>query len=110
MNKYILKKNANTQQYHFNLHADNGEPMLSSESYTTKQRALDGIQSVRVNSQIDSRYDRRTATNNQPYYVLLAANHQIIGTSELYSSTAARDAAIIVVKRIAPTAPVEDLT
>jgi uncharacterized protein YegP (UPF0339 family) len=110
MAKYSLKKNASTQQYHFNLHADNGEKMLTSETYTTKQGAVNGIQSVRENSQIDSRYDRRTASNGQAYFVLRAGNNETIGTSELYSSTAARDAAIMIVKKIAPTATVEDLT
>ncbi len=108
MAKYVLSRN--NSQYHFTLQADNGEKVLSSETYWSHDGALNGIASVRLNSQIDSRYDRRTSSRGQPYFVLRAANNEVIGTSEEYSSTAARDAGIALIKRIAPTAPVVDLT
>ena len=41
---------------------------------------------------------------------LKAANHQVIGTSESYTTTAARDNGIESVKTNAPDAKVEDLT
>lgn len=85
-------------QYGFVLKASNGEPILVSEQYMKKATALDGIASVRVNSPIDNRYERLTAKDGSPYFNLKAANGQVIGTSEMYSSTANRDKGIESVK------------
>jgi uncharacterized protein YegP (UPF0339 family) len=41
---------------------------------------------------------------------LKASNGQVIGTSEMYSSVAARDAGIDSVKKNAPAASLEDKT
>lgn len=94
----------------FNLKAGNGEIILTSERYTAKSGAENGIESVRENSPFDERYDRRTSSANQPYFVLKAANGQVIGKSEMYSSTAARDNGIESVKSNGSTTAVSDLT
>jgi len=114
MAKYVVRKSVNGQ-YHFSLHADNSEKVLSSELYTSKQGALkqgalNGIQAVKVNSPYDQRYVKKTSVRGLPYFVLTSSNNEVIGTSEEYSSTTARDNAILLVKRIAPTASIEDLT
>jgi uncharacterized protein len=99
-----------SEQYMFNLKASNGEKVLTSERYTTKQGAVNGIGSVKVNAPFDARYRRLLASNGSPYFTLTATNGEVIGTSELYSSTSARDAGIEVVKRDAPGAPTVDNT
>lgn len=105
--KYVIKKQANGQ-YHFTLKAANGETILSSESYVNHSGCLNGIESVRTNSPHDARYERKTSSNGKPYFVLKAANHQVIGTSELYNSPQARDEGIAAVKTNGPTATTED--
>ncbi|MFQ6313174.1 YegP family protein [Lysobacter capsici] len=105
--KYVISKQSNGQ-YHFVLKAGNDETILSSESYTTHASALNGIHSVQANSPIDARYERKLASNNKPYFVLKAANHQVIGTSELYNSDAARENGITSVKQNGPTTTIED--
>ena len=97
-------------QYRFNLKAENGEIILNSEAYISSYGCDAGIQSVRTNSPFDSRYERKTAINSQLYFVLKAVNHEIIGTSEQYSSSMAREIGIAAVKRVGPVSPVEDLT
>ncbi|MBK8506155.1 MAG: YegP family protein [Saprospiraceae bacterium] len=97
-------------QFRFNLKASNGQIILTSESYTTKPSCLNGIESVRTNSQIGSRYERLTARDGSPYFNLKASNGQIIGTSEMYSSTASRETGIVSVKTNAPTATIVDNT
>ncbi|MCR5883725.1 YegP family protein [Rhizobacter sp. J219] len=99
---------ASGTQWMFNLKGGNGETVLTSERYTTKQSAESGIASVKVNAPLDARYDRLTAKNGQPYFVLKAANGQPIGTSETYSSTTARDNGIQWVKVNAPGAPTKE--
>lgn len=105
---YELKRSGD--QYMFNLKAGNHEVILTSERYTTKTSAQDGIASVRQNSPIDARYQRKTATNGSPYFSLSAANGQSVGRSEMYSSAAARDAGIASVKTNGPSTVVKDNT
>ena len=97
-------------EYRFRLFASNGENILHSESYTTKQNCLNSVDSVKTNAPKDERYDRRTATNGQYYFVLKAANGEIIGVSETYTTSYAMENGISAVKRNAPVAKVEDLT
>jgi uncharacterized protein len=105
--KYELKKTSD-DQFMFNLKAANGEVILTSERYKAKASAENGIESVRTNSPDDTRYDRREAKDKSPYFVLKAANGEIIGKSEMYSSTSARDNGIESVKRNGPDAKVDD--
>jgi uncharacterized protein YegP (UPF0339 family) len=44
--KFVLKKDSKGQ-FRFNLVASNGQVIASSESYTTKSAALNGIDSVK---------------------------------------------------------------
>ncbi len=106
---YELKTGANGQ-FHFNLKAGNGEIILSSESYTSKAGALNGIESVKTNSPLDEQYERKTSVSSQPYFVLKAKNHEVIGRSEMYSSEGARDKGIESVKKNGTEATVKDLT
>jgi uncharacterized protein YegP (UPF0339 family) len=92
----------------FNLKAANGQVVLTSQRYATKQGALDGVESVRVNSPIDERYERATSSNGKAYFRLLASNKQTIGSSEMYNSEAARDNGIASVKANGGSATVKD--
>jgi uncharacterized protein YegP (UPF0339 family) len=105
--KFVLKKSANGQFY-FRLQAGNGEALLRSEMYEGKSSAQNGIESVKKNAPLDERYERKTASNGQPMFNLKAGNHEIIGTSETYSSEAARDKGIASVKANAPGATLDD--
>lgn len=107
--KFELKK-AKDGQIYFNLKAANGQILLKSEMYKAKSGAKNGIESIKKNSAIDERYDRRESKKGEPYFVLLAANKQIIGQSEIYSSAAAMENGIKSVKTSGPGAGVSDLT
>lgn len=97
-------------QYYFRLKAENGQVILQSEGYVTKAGCTNGVESVRTHSPYESNYVRKTSSSYQPYFVLKAVNNQVIGVSEMYSSTAARDNGIESVKRNGPNAVVIDLT
>jgi uncharacterized protein YegP (UPF0339 family) len=107
--QYILRK-AKNDQFYFTLTANNNEPILSSEMYTSKDGAKNGIQSVMTNSPEDSRYTKLTASGGKFYFRLKAANNQTIGTSEMYNSEAGRDKGIEAVKKVGPTAKLSDQT
>lgn len=106
---YELKKDQRGQ-FIFNLKAANGEVILSSESYAQKASAEAGIASVRTNGPNDASYERKTSSANQPYFVLKAQNGQVIGRSEMYSSTTARDSGIKSVQTNCTSTAVKDLT
>ncbi len=97
-------------QFMFNLKAANGEIVLTSERYTIKSSAKTGIAAVQANALYDGRYQRQTSSSGLAYFTLMASNGEVVGTSELYSSVAARDAGIEVVKTIGPTAVTVDNT
>lgn len=106
----VFRSNSNNQ-YYFRLKAENGQIILSSEGYTTKDNCLNGVASVKLNSPFDSNYLRLTANNGQYYFNLKSMhNSQIIGTSELYVSQQGRENGIDSVKRNAPLANVGDLS
>ncbi len=102
-------KKSSDGQFFFNLKSSNGEIILQSERYKAKSGAENGIKSVKMNAPNDARFDRKTATNGKPYFVLKAANGEIIGTSEMYSSESARDSGIESVKTMAPDAGINNL-
>ncbi|MCF9033917.1 YegP family protein [Acinetobacter nectaris] len=106
---YEISK-AKDGQFHFVLKAGNGEIILTSELYKAKASALKGIESVQKNSPEDGKYDRLEAKNGKLYFNLKAANHQIIGTSQMYSSAQARDHGIESVKTNGGSEKVKDLT
>ncbi|WP_222846683.1 YegP family protein [Chitinolyticbacter meiyuanensis] len=45
---------------------------------------------MQANSPLDERYDRKTSTNGKAYFTLKAANHQVIGASQMYATTQLR--------------------
>lgn len=103
-------KTAKSGQFHFNLLASNGQIILQSEMYETKASALNGISSIQKNAADDARYERLVSKTDKPYFVLKAANHQVIGQSQLYESVASRDNGIESVKKNAPEATINDLS
>lgn len=107
MGKFVITKRKN-DEFQFVLQAGNGQTILTSEGYSAKAGCENGIESVKTNSQDDSKFDRQTAKNGKPYFNLKAANGQIIGTSQLYESESGRDAGIESVKTNAATATTEE--
>ncbi len=107
MGKFLITKRKNGE-FQFNLKANNGQTILVSEGYSSKSSCENGIESVRVNSQDDHRFERKTATNGKPYFNLKAANGQVIGSSEMYESEASRENGITSVKNNAAAASIDD--
>ncbi len=107
--KFELYKDARGE-FRFRLKAGNGEIVLASEGYKAISGAQNGIESVKKNAADPARYEKKVSTGGKPYFVLKAANNQVIGNSEMYESEAARDAGIASVANAADGAAVEDKT
>lgn len=97
-------------QFHFALKAANGEKILSSEMYESKASAQNGIASVQANCTHAERFEKLEASNGKHYFTLKAANHQVIGTSQMYASAASRDAGIASVQANGATTEIKDPT
>ncbi len=98
------------EEFRFRLKAGNGQTILASQGYAAKSGCTNGIESVRKNAADDARYERLEAKNGSPYFNLKAGNNQVVGTSEMYSSTSAMENGISSVKTNGADASVDDLT
>ena len=107
--KFELKK-TESGKFMFNLKAGNGQIILVSQMYESKDSAENGIESVRKNSADDARFERKVAKNGEPFFSLTATNGQNIGKSETYSSESAMENGVESVKTNAPDAEVVDNT
>jgi len=71
-------------KYVFNLKSANDQVILTSQTYESKEAAKDGIESVRQNAALDERYEEKSGADGRPYFLLIAANEQVIGRSQMY--------------------------
>ncbi len=95
-------------EHRFRLKAGNGQIILASEGYSSKDGCMNGIESVKENSQDDGRFERKeTATGCK--FTLKARNGQAIGESEVYTSDAACENGIDSVMKNAPIAEIVEV-
>lgn len=109
MSKFLLRT-ARNGEYYYILKAANGEPIGKSEGYTTKQSALNGIDSCRRNAPYSERYNRWQGRDNQYYWHLKAANGQVLLQSEGYTSAGGANVGIESCMKNAPIAAIVDET
>ena len=103
-------KRAKYKEFYFNLLAPNGEIILTSEMYRSRTGAKKGVAAVQANAGDPDRFDRRIDKRKEHYFVLKAANHRIIGCSEMYSGTTAMEKGIRSVMKNGATTKVNDTT
>ena len=104
---YELSKSSDGQ-FRFVLKAGNSETILTSELYKSLDSARNGIASVQKNAADAARYEKKEASNGKAYFTLKAANHQVIGTSQMYASGDTRDAGIASVQNNGATVTVKE--
>lgn len=102
--------NDKTGEFRFRLKAGIGETILVSEGYKRRSSAASGVESVRKNSRIETRFERKATSSGKPMFNLRASNGQVIGTSETYSSDSAHDSGIASVMKTARDARLDDQT
>lgn len=72
--------------YYFRFVASNGETLLRSEGYTTRQGADNGIDAVVASAPDTRNVEILQAADGQWYFTVKAANAEIIAVSEMYPS------------------------
>lgn len=97
-------------EFRFRLKAANGQNILSSEGYGKKASCMNGVESVRKNSQVPARFEKKTTASGKYTFCLNASNGQVIGTSQTYKSSSGCSNGIKSVANCAPGASVDDQT
>ena len=97
-------------QFRFVLKAGNAETILTSERYQSRSAAEKGIAAVQNNCSADERYERKESTDGKYFFNLKAANHQVIGTSQMYATAQSRETGIASVKTNGTSKTVKDNT
>ena len=96
-------------KFYFNLTAENGKVILSSQGYKGKEGCKNGIASVKKNSSNKKHFERKDAKGGQYYFVLKAANSKVIGKSQMYKSNESSENGIQSIKTNARQAKVHYL-
>ena len=107
--KYEIYKDK-AGEFRFRLKASNGQTILASEGYKSKDACRNGIASVQKNGPDAGRFERKVAKSGKHHFVLKAANHQVIGTSELYESERAMETGIASVQKNSSSSAIDDST
>ena len=105
--KWIINsaENDGDKVFFFELYANNGEKLLSSEEYTTYIGAVNGIQTHKTN--IEKGNFRISLTKRGDYiYKLLNGNGQLLCLGEHYKTKNRCQSAVESVKRFAKNSPV----
>lgn len=106
MGKFITSTRSNGE-YQFNLLADNGLVILTSEGYKEEAGRDNGIDSVRKNATDSTKFETLVAADGKFYFNLKATNGQVIGVSQMYETEENRAVGIASVQHNAPIATVE---
>ncbi|MEL6676192.1 MAG: YegP family protein [Bacteroidota bacterium] len=104
---YQSEKN---EKYYFRLKAKNGQVIMTSQGYAAKSGAKNGVESVKKNASDADSFERKVASNGKHHFNLLAANKQIIGSSQMYASKDGMENGIKSVMTNAGSAEVKDLS
>ena len=97
-------------EFRFRLKAANGEIILASEGYKDRAGVMKGVDAVKKNADLLARFERKASAAGKHYFVLKAANHQVVATSEQYATENARDNGIKSVIHTAALAATDDQT
>ncbi|MBO6212591.1 hypothetical protein SAMN05421738_10415 [Algoriella xinjiangensis] len=96
-------------EFRFRLKAKNGQNILASEGYKQKASCENGIESVRKNSQDESKFELKEGASGKWSFNLKATNGQVIGTSQSYETESGAKNGILSVKTNAPDAVVKEI-
>lgn len=95
--------------YRFRLMNANGQVVLSSDAYRSKQSCIRAIGRVRDYAMHDTQFERRMTEGGRFKFSIKAKNNHVIAQSPAFQDPAQRDSAIATVRRKAPEVEVEEV-
>jgi uncharacterized protein YegP (UPF0339 family) len=84
--------------FHFNLFAQNGQVVLSSQAYSSEAAAWNGAFAVQDAAQVATNFVVKTSTDGRFYFTLTADNGQTVGVSQMYTTKESAQAGITSVQ------------
>lgn len=90
-------------EYRFDVYGKDGVAVLSSETYASEAAAYNGALSVQQAGRARASYVVRETAAGERYFVLRAANGEIVGTSRLYATQEDAEAAVAQLIVLLPT-------
>lgn len=93
MGQFIISENEKGE-FLFNFKDGNGDTVLTSEIYTSKDYCKNGIQCAKNNSLLKSRYEKKTISDEHFQFYLRSSIGNIVGTSPIYISQARMESVI----------------
>lgn len=97
-------------EYRFRLKAANGQNILGSEGYSAKTSCMNGIESVKKNSQNPDRLAKKKTDSGKFNFSVTSSNGQVVGTSQTYKSESGCRNGMKSVAECAPGASTDDQT
>ncbi|MFG4002099.1 YegP family protein [Flavobacterium aquidurense] len=107
MEKFVINMNSNGE-YQFDFINNNDEIILSSGEYTRKFMCIKGIESVKMNSQDHTKFNRKATQTNKRYFNIKAFNGRIIAISKMFDDKISCDLAMESFRSKATNALIED--
>ena len=92
-----------TGKFRFNVHAKNGQIILSSEHYTTEAAAYNGAFAVQSEGQDPAAYTLKQNSAGGFYFTVKAQNGQIVGTSQQYTTKSSAQSAMTSLQSLLKT-------
>lgn len=97
-------------EFRFRLKAANGQNILASEGYKSKSSCMNGIESVRKNSQDPARVVKNKTPSGKYRFNVTSSNGQVVGASQNYDSESGCSGGMKSVAGCAKDATVDDQT
>ena len=105
--RIVTDDKSNEEMYFFELHASNGEKLLTSEEYTTYNGAMRGIQTHK-NNILKGNFRITVSKRGDYIFKLLSGKNMLLCMGEGYATKARCEAAIESAKRFAKTAIIDE--
>ncbi|MDX2093711.1 MAG: YegP family protein [Kofleriaceae bacterium] len=93
-------------KYRFNIHAKNGEIVLSSEQYSSDAAAYNGAFAVQAEAKNAAAYELKENAGGGFYFTVKAQNGEIIGVSQQYATKSSAESGVASLKSFLPTVTV----
>lgn len=109
MAKFIINRSKDGS-FEYTLVETDGEVILSSQGYGSKQGCKIGIGSVQSNAGADEQYERKKGRNGKVSFNLLSHNGRVIGEGGKFASEASMEKVITFLKKKAKSAKIVDVS
>ncbi len=93
MCKFIIRTGKH-HQFFFDLKAETGDVIISSEAFHTKAACNTGIEALKAVARDDNKFERMKSPDDHFYFVIKGANGKPMAKSVLFNNPADRNAAI----------------